>query len=126
MAEVGLIRHGALLIRDRMVAMVGPGDRVGRSPDARRAVRLDARGKVVLPGFVDSHTHALFAATRVDDYVARIGGATYEQIAKRGGGIGASAKLVRVASEQALVDRLERMVKLFLEYGTTNEQVKSG
>ena len=126
MAALGLVRNGALLLRDRTVQLVGSVDRIRKAPESRRAVCLDARGKVVLPGFVDSHTHALFAATRVDDYVARIGGATYEQIAKRGGGIGASAKLVRVASEQALVDRLERMVKLFLEYGTTTAEVKSG
>ncbi|HET8580724.1 MAG TPA: imidazolonepropionase, partial [Nitrospiraceae bacterium] len=60
------------------------------------------------------------------DYVARIGGATYEQIAKRGGGIQASAKRVRMASEPALVDHLGRVVKLFFEYGTTTAEVKSG
>ena len=126
MAEVGLIRHGALLIRDRMVAMVGPGDRVGRSPDARRAVRLDARGKVVLPGFVDSHTHALFAAPRVEDYVARISGASYSHIARAGGGIRASASRVRSTSERVLTERLRNVARLFLEYGTTTAEVKSG
>jgi len=98
MAELGLIRNGALLIRDRIVAMVGRGDRVGRSPDALKAVRLDARGKVVLPGFVDSHTHALFAAPRVEDYIARISGASYSQIARAGGRIRASARRMRSAS----------------------------
>ena len=117
---------GALLIRDRMVAMVGPGDRVGRSPDARRAVRLDARGKVVLPGFVDSHTHALFAAPRVEDYVARISGASYSHIARAGGGIRASASRVRSTSERVLTERLRNVARLFLEYGTTTAEVKSG
>ena len=95
MAELGLIRNGALLIRDRIVAMVGPGDRVSKSQEARGAIRLDARGNVVLPGFVDSHTHALFAAPRVEDYVARIQGASYAQIARAGGGIRASARPTR-------------------------------
>ncbi len=126
MTALGLVRKGALLLRDRTVQLVGSEDLVCKSPESRSAVCLDARGKVVLPGFVDSHTHALFAATRVDDYVARIGGATYEQIAKRGGGIRASARLVRLASEPALVNHLEGVVKLFLEYGTTTAEVKSG
>ncbi|MGH7474170.1 MAG: imidazolonepropionase, partial [Candidatus Methylomirabilales bacterium] len=126
MAELGLIRNGALLIKDRIVAMVGRGDRVGRSPDARKAVRLDARGKVVLPGFVDSHTHALFASPRVEDYVARISGASYSQIARAGGGIRASASRVRSASERVLTERLRNVARLFLEYGTTTAEVKSG
>ncbi|MGH7209048.1 MAG: imidazolonepropionase, partial [Nitrospiraceae bacterium] len=126
MAELGLVRNGALLIKDRIVAMVGRGDRVCRSPDARKAVRLDARGKVVLPGFVDSHTHALFAAPRVEDYVARISGASYSQIARGGGGIRASARRMRSASERVLIERLKNVVRLFLEHGTTTAEVKSG
>jgi len=126
MTALGLVRNGALLLRDRTVQLVGSEDRVCKAPESRGAVSLDARQKVVLPGFVDSHTHALFAATRVDDYVARIGGVTYEQIAKRGGGIQASARRMRSASEPALVDHLERVVNLFLEYGTTTAEVKSG
>jgi imidazolonepropionase len=81
---------------------------------------------VVLPGFVDSHTHALFAAPRVDDYVARIKGATYEQIAGAGGGIRASAGLMRRTSERDLTIHLNRVVRLFLEHGTTTVEVKSG
>ncbi len=126
MAELGLIRNGALLIRDRIVAMVGPGDRVSKSQEARGAIRLDARGNVVLPGFVDSHTHALFAAPRVEDYVARIHGASYAQIARAGGGIRASARRVRSASERVLADHLKKVIRLFLEYGTTTVEVKSG
>lgn len=126
MTALGLVRNGALLLRDRTIQLVGSKDRVCKAPESRGAVCLDARGKVVLPGFVDSHTHALFAASRVDDYVARIGGAAYQQIAKRGGGIQASARRVRSASEPALVGHLERVVKLFLEYGTTTVEVKSG
>ncbi|MEK7268050.1 MAG: imidazolonepropionase, partial [Nitrospirota bacterium] len=126
MAELGLIRNGALLIRDRIVAMVGPGDRVSKSQEARGAIRLDARGNVVLPGFVDSHTHALFAAPRVEDYVARIQGASYAQIARAGGGIRASARRVRSASERVLADHLKKVIGLFLEYGTTTVEVKSG
>lgn len=126
MSELGLIRNGAVLVRDQVVAMVGPEDRVSRSPDARGAERLDARGQVVLPGFVDSHTHALFVAPRVDEYEARIRGASYAEIAKAGGGIQASARRMRAADERMLTDHLRKVIGLFLEYGTTVAEVKSG
>lgn len=126
MTGLGLVPNGALLIKDRTVAMVGRHDHVCRSPEARQAVPLDAGGKVVLPGFVDSHTHALFAAPRVDDYVARISGATYSRIARAGGGIRASARHIRSTSERVLTERLKHIVRLFLEHGTTTAEVKSG
>jgi imidazolonepropionase len=126
MEALGIIRRGALLVRGGLVSRIGSDDSVSRLPEARRAACVDAGGKVVLPGFVDSHTHALFAASRVDDYVARIGGATYEQIARAGGGIRASARLMRNAGERALADHLRRVIRLFLEHGTTALEVKSG
>lgn len=126
MDALGIIRCGALLVQDGLVSRIGSDDSVSRLPVARRAACVDAGGKVVLPGFVDSHTHALFAASRVDDYVARIKGATYEQIARAGGGIKASARLMRNADERALADHLHRVIRLFLEYGTTALEVKSG
>jgi imidazolonepropionase len=79
-----------------------------------------------MPGFVDSHTHALFAGSRVGEYVARIQGTTYEDIARAGGGIQASAKHTRATGLPALVDHLCRAGQQFLEYGTTTIEVKSG
>ncbi len=126
MREVGLIRHGAVLIKGQRIEQVGPQDQIVRSSPARTAKVLDAQGKVVLPGFVDSHTHALFAASRVDEYEARIRGATYSQIARAGGGIQASARQILRTSEQGLVRRLVGTLRLFLEHGTTTVEVKSG
>lgn len=126
MEALGVIRRGALLIQDGLVTRVGPEAPMSRLPEARKAACLDAGGNVVLPGFVDSHTHALFAASRVDDYVARIKGATYEQVAEAGGGICASARLMHKATERVLVDRLSTVIRLFLEHGTTTVEVKSG
>lgn len=126
MEALGVIRRGALLIQDGLVTKVGPEAPMSRLPEARKAACLDAGGNVVLPGFVDSHTHALFAASRVDDYVARIEGATYEQIAEAGGGICASARLMRKATQRVLADRLNKVIRLFLEHGTTTVEVKSG
>ncbi|WP_447984840.1 imidazolonepropionase [Nitrospira sp. Nam74] len=126
MRDVKSIRNGAVLIRNGVISAVGPAHRVRKDPLARRAKTLDAQGRVVMPGFVDSHTHALFAGSRVDEYVARIQGETYEDIARAGGGIQASAKYMRATRLPALVDQLCRAAQQFLEYGTTTVEVKSG
>jgi imidazolonepropionase len=126
MGEPGLIRNGAVLIHGATIELVGPLDRVTRSLAARRAECIDLRGGVVLPGFVDSHTHALFAASRVDEYEARIRGATYSEIAEAGGGIQASARQIRTMSERKLIRRLMEVVGRFVEHGTTTLEIKSG
>lgn len=125
MANLGLIRNAALLIRGQVVAAAGPEERLARSPEARGADRLDAGGGVVLPGFVDSHTHALFAAPRLDEYEARLGGATEPQAAKVGG-IQASARHLRSASRRMLETQLANAIRWFVEHGTTTAEVKSG
>lgn len=126
MREVGIIPKGAVLIQDGLVAAVGPERQVARAALARKAVRLDMQGRVVMPGFVDSHTHALFTAPRLDDYVARIEGATYAEIARAGGGIRNSAKSVRDTGLEGLTSRLAVSIGFFLQYGTTTAEVKSG
>lgn len=126
MSELGLIWNGAVLMSDGRVEAVGRANLVCRAPRARKALCLDAGGRVVLPGFVDSHTHALFVSSRIEEYEARIRGATYEQIARSGGGIRASAMGIRAASERALTEQLRGIIRLFLEYGTTTAEVKSG
>lgn len=126
MSAVGLIRHGALLIRDGRIEAVGPEKELRRLPAAREARPLDARGSAVLPGFVDSHTHALFAGSRVGEYVARLHGASYAQLARAGGGIRASARHLRAATDDALAAHLTKISQLFLEHGTTTAEVKSG
>ncbi|MEP6888931.1 MAG: imidazolonepropionase [Nitrospirales bacterium] len=126
MREVSSIRNGAVLIRNGVISAVGPASRIRKDPQARGARTLDAQGRVVMPGFVDSHTHALFAGSRVGEYVARIQGATYEDIARAGGGIQASAKHTRATRLTTLVDHLCRAAQQFLEYGTTTIEVKSG
>lgn len=126
MAELGIMRHGAILIRGGIIERVEANARISKLSGWRDAVCLDAKGRVVMPGFVDSHTHALFAGPRLEEYVARIGGAGYEQIAKAGGGIRASAERMRSTTERALAHHLTRVTNLFLEHGTTTIEVKSG
>jgi imidazolonepropionase len=126
MEELRLIRNGGLVIRDGIIEVVGRISEVRRALHIRGAACLDARGRVVLPGFVDSHTHALFATARLDDYVARIHGATYAEIARAGGGIQASARQMKKATEARLRAHLRRVCSLLSEHGTTTAEVKSG
>ena len=126
MADVGLVRNGAVLVRGGSIEVVGSLTEVRRALNSRQARWLNAQGRVVLPGFVDSHTHALFARSRVDDYAAQIQGATYESLAKAGGGIQASARHMKATSEPKLAAQLDRIGSRFLEYGTTTAEVKSG
>src|SRR5277367_5692147 len=87
LGELGLIRDGALLVHDDRVTAVGPRKRIERLRGARSAEKLDLGGRVVLPGFVDAHTHLIFLESRAGEYEQRISGKTYEQIARKGGGI---------------------------------------
>src|SRR5690348_15518070 len=82
LGEPQIIRDGALLVRDGRIAAIGARQKLERMAESRRAEKIDAHGGVVLPGFVDSHTHLVFAASRAAEYEQRISGATYEEIAR--------------------------------------------
>ncbi|MFZ0821868.1 MAG: imidazolonepropionase [Candidatus Acidiferrales bacterium] len=124
--DLGIIRDGALLIRDGRIAVIGHRKDLLRSGAARGATRLDFGGRTVLPGFVDSHTHLVFAASRATEYEQRISGATYEQIARAGGGILSSVKAFRAANPLALKDRAIAALQRMAEHGTTTVEAKSG
>jgi imidazolonepropionase len=126
LANVGLTKNGAVLIADGLIAAAGPREEVEAHPLARGARRLDAAGRVVLPGFVDSHTHLIHAASRADEYELRITGASYEEIAKRGGGILNSVSKLRAATSDTLKQRAHSALKQFAAYGTTTIEAKSG
>ncbi len=87
---------------------------------------VDAGGRVVLPGFVDAHTHPVFAGTRVAEFEERIKGATYQEIAARGGGIQSTVNQTRAASVDELVATGKRYASWFLRGGTTTVEAKSG
>lgn len=126
LANVGLIKNGALLISDGLIVAIGPYAQVEAHALARAAQRLDAAGRVVLPGFVDSHTHLIHAASRADEYELRITGASYEEIAKRGGGILNSVNKLRAATSDTLKQRAHSALRQFAAYGTTTIEAKSG
>jgi imidazolonepropionase len=90
------------------------------------ATTIDATGKTVLPGFIDSHTHLVFAGTREDEFEQRLRGMTYQEIAARGGGINASVRRVRAASRAELKALARRRLERLLRFGVTTVEVKSG
>jgi imidazolonepropionase len=124
LSELGIIRDGGLLIRNGRIEVVGPSGEVEKK--AGEAEVIDAHGKVVLPGFVDAHTHLVFAGNRLDDFERRARGDTYEQIAKAGGGIWSTVEKTRVASEADLLAQAQRHADWFLRCGTTTVESKSG
>jgi imidazolonepropionase len=91
-----------------------------------KAEAIDCRGSVVMPGFVDSHTHLVFAGSRVSDYEARLRGKAYEEIAREGGGIKLSARRVSEASVNSLVKQAQGFLEQFAAHGTTTLEVKTG
>jgi imidazolonepropionase len=126
LSQIGVIDDGALLASDGLISAVGPRARVEKLRAARRAEKLDVGGRVILPGFVDSHTHLIHAASRAEEYELRIQGASYEEIASKGGGILNSVKMLRGASAEELTTRARKALERFAANGTTTIEAKSG
>lgn len=124
MQALGVVRDGAIAVRDGCVLATGTTDDLARRIRARETI--DLRGLVVLPGFVDGHTHPVFAATREDEFHRRCAGADYLAIAQAGGGILSSVRAVRAASETDLVAGVVERLDAFLAHGTTTIEGKSG
>ncbi len=117
----------ALAVADGEVAAVGPTDAVTREyPPENASESIDATGKTVLPGFVDPHTHALFAGDRSDEFAAKLRGKSYQDILAEGGGILRTVRAVREASDEDLVSNLLAHLDVMLAHGTTTVEVKSG
>ncbi|HEU5314249.1 MAG TPA: imidazolonepropionase [Candidatus Udaeobacter sp.] len=124
LSDLAIIRDGGMLIRDGRIEAVGPSTEIENK--AGDAEVIDARGKVVLPGFVDAHTHLVFAGNRLDDFERRARGDTYEQIAKAGGGIWSTVEKTRASTETDLLAQAQRHADWFLRCGTTTVESKSG
>lgn len=125
MRELAIIKDGALLARDGVIVAVGATSEVAPQA-AADALRIDANNSVVMPGFVDAHTHPVFAGTREDEYEMRAAGMTYQQIAASGGGIRSTVRKTREASEDELFELGKVRVRRLLEHGTTTIEAKSG
>jgi imidazolonepropionase len=124
MAEPEIVAGGALVARGGTIAWVGPTAELPPTPPG--AVVINAAGRAVLPGLIDSHTHLLAAGTREDEFEQRLAGATYQQIAEHGGGINATVRRVRQASKEELKRLARRRLARLLSFGVTTAEVKSG
>jgi len=121
MRELSVIHDGALIVRDGVITHVGPRRELQLPPEI-----VDAGNKVVMPGFVDAHTHPVFAGNRADEFEQRAGGATYREISAAGGGIRSTVRKTRAASEDELFAATSRYTQWFLRGGTTTIEAKSG
>jgi imidazolonepropionase len=123
--ELGVIADGAMLVRDGRIESVGSSEEIARQLPNDVEV-IDARGHVVLPGFVDAHAHPVFGGDRVDEFEMRAAGASYEEIAQSGGGIRSTVRKTRAASEEELLALAQKRAGWFLRCGTTTMEAKSG
>lgn len=132
--ELGIIEDGAVLCVGGKIVSVGSTREALRDPwikkkikkNRKRLLEVDCAGKVVLPGFVDSHTHPAFIRPRLVDFEKRIAGASYEDIAKAGGGIRSSVEGVRAAGKADLSGKILAALREMSSLGTTTVEAKSG
>ena len=116
---------GALAIAEGRIVAVGTTAELRDLAESATQV-IDASGKAVLPGFVDAHTHVVFAGDRVDEFERRLAGATYLEIMAAGGGIMSTVRATRAASEDQLVAESAARLRQMLAHGTTTAEAKSG
>ena len=125
MRELAIIPDGALRIRDGRIAAVGPRADILRAVSEDTMI-VDAGNRIVLPGFIDAHTHPVFSGTRAAEFERRIEGASYEEIAAEGGGIRSTVRLTAKSTPGALYQASRRYTEWFHRGGTTTIEAKSG
>lgn len=127
-SDIELIKNGNVFIEGEKISFAGTGTELKtflRDYKGKYEV-TDGKNRTVMPGFIDSHTHLVFAGSRSDEYEMRIKGSTYEEIAKAGGGIASTVNAVRSATREELFRLSEKRLGNFLRYGTTTLEAKSG
>jgi imidazolonepropionase len=125
MCNLCVIENGSILVKDGLIEWVGREADRKVEPSADATI-LEASEKVVLPGFVDSHTHLVFAGSRENEFALRAEGKTYQQIAEAGGGIWSTVKEVRRATKKELKRAAEKRLDAMMKHGTTTVEIKSG
>ncbi len=127
LGDLAIISDGAVAAADGVIVAVGPTvqvrDEVTPGPGGEV---IDAGGRAVVPGFVDPHTHLIFAGSRAEEFEMRLGGATYQQISHAGGGILSTMRATRAAGEDELLDLGRQRLDRLLAHGTTTVEAKSG
>ncbi len=124
MRDVGIIPNGAVAISGEKIVGVGSSEQILR--DFEAAEHADADGRVVCPGFVDPHTHVVFAGDRLDEFELKIRGSEYLEILAQGGGINSTVRQTREASSEKLVDESRARLDKMLACGTTTCEIKTG
>jgi len=125
--DVCLVENGAVAVANGRILFAGAEtDVLEKVSSVSVKKTIDAGGRVVLPGWVDPHTHAVFSGYRVDEFEARIRGKSYLEIARNGGGINRTVSEVRSMDEDELFEKSRRRLMKILEYGTTTIEIKSG
>ena len=126
MSDLGLISHGSVLVENGIITAIGNADELSKQLKGSDYTEIDATGKALLPGFVDSHTHLVFGGYREEEFSWRLKGDSYMSIMERGGGIANSVKATRSAKiEQLYQTAYDRMDELFA-MGVTTAEGKSG
>jgi imidazolonepropionase len=125
MSKIGSIDNAYLLINDDLIEDFGS---MSSCPVENETIKevIDATGKMVFPSFVDSHTHLVYAGSREIEYIDKIKGLSYEEIAKRGGGILNSAKRLHNATEEELYEQALPRINEIISQGTGAVEIKSG
>jgi imidazolonepropionase len=123
---LGMIERGAVAARDGRIVWVGPEDALAAQVDLTGAEIIDAGGRAVLPGFVDSHTHFVFAGDRAEEFQLRHAGVSYEELARQGRGILSTVRATRAASDDELADLAYVRLRSFAAHGTTTVEGKTG
>jgi imidazolonepropionase len=128
MSDLGIIENGSVWIENGTIVAVGTDDELARQFADRLAEAevIDAKGKTVTPGLIDPHTHLVYAGSREHEWTMRLHGATYMEIMNAGGGIHATTKATREASEEMLYEESKRRLDQFLLHGVTTVEAKSG
>ncbi|RPJ35982.1 MAG: imidazolonepropionase [Deltaproteobacteria bacterium] len=125
--KLGIVTNGSIAIAKGRIVWVGPDHQISQQIDlSGNPPRIDASGKIVLPGLIDSHTHLVFAGTREKEFELRLQGATYQEIAAKGGGIKSTVQKTRQASKEELFQVGKKHLDQMLSLGTTTVEAKSG
>jgi imidazolonepropionase len=122
-SDYGGIRDAAIAVKNSRIAWLGRREDL---PPHRATIEYDGKGRWMTPGLIDCHTHIVFAGSRADEFEARLNGASYEDIARRGGGILSTVRATRDASEQVLYAASLQRVSALLSEGVTTLEIKSG